>query len=585
MALDGVYLRYLCREIRQDIIGSRVEKIYQPNKDEIVLSLRNVRGANKLLLSARANNPRINLTEHIPENPKVPPMLCMLFRKKLSGSKLVDVRQPNLERIVFLDFDAFNDFGDPVTLTLAIEIMGKYSNVILMDGDGMVIDALKRVDRSMSSQRLVLPNQKYAMPPQQDKMNILTGNEVDLSEQIIEHFRHFSADMKLSKALLNTVQGISPMICRELEFLTGKGKELTVGFVQGEYQKRLSFFLGRMIAQIQNLEGTPCIIIVDGKPKDFSFMDITCYGALSEIKRYASFSGLLDDFYRERDTIERMKSRTQDLNRFLVTTVERLSRKINSQRVELQQCADRDELRMKGDLLQANLYRMEKGMSAITVDNYYDDNQPLTIALNPSLSPSQNTQKYYKSYRKAKTAEQILAVQIEKAQSELEYIETVIESLNRATSERELAEIRQELTEQGYLKPPKGKVKKNSPLPPLQFTLSNNMTLLVGRNNKQNDKLTLKTADKNDIWLHTKNIHGTHAIIVTNGKAVDDSIIIEASQITAYYSKARNSSQVPVDYTQVRNVSKPSGAKPGMVIYVKNKTVYVTPRLPEKALT
>ena len=576
MAFDGGYLRYICNEINTIAVNSRVEKVYQPNKDEIVLGLRGMNGANKLLLSSRANSPRINFTSYAPENPKVPPMLCMLFRKKLCGAKLVQARQPDMERIIFLDFDATNELGDRILLTLAVEIMGKYSNVIFIDSEGFIIDALKRVDVSMSSQRLVLPGLKYDLPPAQDKINILESTAQD----IVEKLENISVDTKLSKALLNTIQGVSPVVCREIEFLTGKGADVTTAMINGECKKRLLFFLNRMITQLNEYSGIPCMAVVNGKPLDFSFMDITQYGDVASLKRSDSFSSLLDEFFTERDTIERMRVKSQDLHRLLSSTTERLSRKINSQSAELAQCEDREPLRIKGDLLQANLYRIEKGANSVTVENFYDDNKPITIELNPALTATQNSQRYYKNYRKAKTAEQVLRVQIEKAKEELEYIDTVAESLSRATSEGELAEIRAELAEQGYIKASRLKQKKLSALPPVKFTSSTGFTILVGRNNKQNDKLTLKTASKNDIWLHTKNIHGTHAIIVTNGKEPDEQTIIEAAQIAAYHSKARNSSQVPVDYTLVKNVSKPSGAKPGMVIYVKNKTVYVTPKLP-----
>lgn len=577
MALDGGYLRHICNEINENALNCRVEKVYQPNKDEIILGLRGLNGASKLLLSARANSPRINFTKYAPENPKVPPMLCMLFRKRLCGAKLINARQEAMERIIFLDFDATNELADHVNLTLAVEIMGKYSNVIFIDENGDIIDALKRVDISMSSQRLVLPGLKYSMPPAQDKMNILEAS----AEDVLARIENITVDTKLSKALLNTIQGVSPVICREIEYLTGRGNDITTDSLTNEYKKRLLFFLNRMITQLKEHSGTPCMAVVNGKPMDFAFMDITQYGEAAVIKRSESFSSLLDDFFNERDTAERMKVKSQDLHRLLANTTERLSRKINSQSAELAQCTDREPLRIMGDLLQANLYRIEKGANSVTVENYYDNNSPITIPLNPALTATQNSQKYYKNYRKAKTAEQVLKVQIEKAKEELEYIDTVIEALNRATTEGELAEIRAELTEQGYVKAPRGKQKKAASLPPLKFTSSTGFTILVGRNNKQNDKLTLKTASKNDIWLHTKDIHGTHTIILTEGKEVDSTTLQEAAQLAAYHSKARNSAQVPVDYTLVKNVSKPSGAKPGMVIYVKNKTLYVTPQLIE----
>lgn len=575
MALDGGYLRHICKEINDNAVNCRVEKVYQPNKDEIILSLRGLNGASKLLLSARANSPRINLTSYAPENPKVPPMLCMLFRKRLCGARLINARQEAMERIIFLEFDAANDLGDHIQLTLAVEIMGKYSNVIFIDENGFIIDALKRVDVSMSSQRLVLPGLKYSMPPAQDKINILECSPQD----ILDRLQAITVDTRLSKALLNTIQGFSPVICRELEYLTGKGADLTTGSLTQEHKKRLLFFLERTAAQLQQCSGTPCMVVVNRKPMEFGFIDITQYGDTAQVKREESFSALLDSFFNERDTAERMKAKSQDLHRLLTNTLERLSRKINSQTAELSTSVDREELRIKGDLLQANLYRIEKGASRVTVENYYDNNSPITIALNPAISATQNSQQYYKKYRKAKTAEQVLRVQIEKAKEDLEYIETVLEELGRATTEAELTEIRAELVEQGYAKAPRGKQKKTASLPPLKFISSNGFTILVGRNNKQNDKLTLKTASKNDIWLHTKNIHGTHAIILTEGKEVDQATLTEAAQLAAYHSRARNSSQVPVDYTQVRNVSKPSGAKPGMVIYVKNKTLYVTPQL------
>lgn len=578
MALDGGFLRNICNEINQNSIGDRVEKVYQPNKDEIILGLRGLNGVSKLLMSARANSPRINFTNNAPENPKVPPMLCMLFRKRLCGAKLIEARQPQMERILFLDFDATNELGDHIKLTLAVEIMGKHSNVIFIDENGNIIDALKRVDISMSSQRLVLPGMKYSLPPAQDKLNILEAS----AEDIVTRLENITIDTRLNKALLNTIQGLSPIVCREIEFLTGKGTDVSTGRLTDDLKKRLLFFLNRMKTELTSHSCTPKIIVVNGKPMDFAFMDITQYGDVATVKKANSFSMLLDDFYTERDTIERMRAKSQDLHRLLNNYVERLSRKINTQISELSQCADREPLRIKGDLIQANLYRIEKGCSKITVENFYDNNNPITINLDPALTATQNSQKYYKSYRKAKTAEQILKVQIEKAKEDLEYIDTVIESLNRATTEAELGEIRAELAEEGYLKQPKGKQKKQSALPPIKFISSTGFTILVGRNNKQNDKLTLKTASKTDIWLHTKDIHGTHTIIVTEGKKVDDTTILEAAQITAYHSKAKNSSQVPVDYTLVKNVSKPSGAKPGMVIYVKNKTVYVTPCLPQQ---
>lgn len=579
MALDGMFLHHIKKELEDTLMGFRVEKIYQPGKEEIVLSMRGQGGAHKLLMSAKASSPRVHLTAYAPENPQTPPMLCMLLRKRLTGAKLRAIRQPQLERMLSFDFDATDELGDRVQLTLTIEIMGKYSNVILTGGDGLIIDALKRVDMTMSSQRLVLPGIPYEMPPAQDKPCLLDTPVQD----VLGRLEHLEKDIALNKALLQNIQGVSPIVCRELEHLTGRGAELSALTMTPEHKQRLSFFLDRLSGTVSSASGAPYMVSeLKGKPLDFSFTDIVQYGTAALIKRYDSFSALLDSFYFERDRADRMKNKAQDLLKLLSNASDRLARKINTQQAELSKCADREPLRVSGDLIQANLYRIEKGAPFADLENFYQEGSPqIRIKLNPALSATQNAQKYYKAYSKAKTAEQVLAVQLEKAQEELLYIDTVFDALSRAVTERELTEIRDELTEQGYLKKARGRQKTNAALAPLTFTSSEGFTVLVGRNNRQNDKLTLKTANNNDIWFHTKNIPGSHTIIVTNGKTPGEQTILEAAQLAAYHSRAKDSAQVPVDYTQVRYVSKPQGAKPGMVIYKNNKTLYVTPCLPE----
>lgn len=579
MALDGMFLHHIKKELEDTLMGFRVEKIYQPGKEEIVLSMRGQGGAHKLLMSAKASSPRVHLTAYAPENPQTPPMLCMLLRKRLTGAKLRAIRQPQLERMLSFDFDATDELGDRVQLTLTIEIMGKYSNVILTGGDGLIIDALKRVDMTMSSQRLVLPGIPYEMPPAQDKPCLLDTPVQD----VLGRLEHLEKDIALNKALLQNIQGVSPIVCRELEHLTGRGAELSALTMTPEHKQRLSFFLDRLSGTVSSASGAPYMVSeLKGKPLDFSFTDIVQYGTAALIKRYDSFSALLDSFYFERDRADRMKNKAQDLLKLLSNASDRLARKINTQQAELSKCADREPLRVSGDLIQANLYRIEKGAPFADLENFYEEGSPqIRIKLNPALSATQNAQKYYKAYSKAKTAEQVLAVQLEKAQEELLYIDTVFDALSRAVTERELTEIRDELTEQGYLKKARGRQKTNAALAPLTFTSSEGFTVLVGRNNRQNDKLTLKTANNNDIWFHTKNIPGSHTIIVTDGKTPGEQTILEAAQLAAYHSRAKDSAQVPVDYTQVRYVSKPQGAKPGMVIYKNNKTLYVTPCLPE----
>ena len=576
MALDGGFLRHLKQELEGKLLGARVDKIHQPNREELVVAFRTRESAYKVLFSARANSARVHFTAIPLENPKQPPMLCMLLRKKLQGAKLVAIRQPELERLLHFDFDAINELGDHVTLTLTMEIMGRYSNIILSDENDKIVDALKRVDAEMSSQRLVLPGLTYHLPPPQNKLCPLTSTQ----QQVVEALRSLPRDMELSKGLLAVLQGVSPIVCREIQHRVGRGRELTVKTMDEEQWFRTGFFFQQLKETLTEVSGSPYMAVnLQKKPMDFSFLEIRQYGTSAIVKQGESFSALLDEFYRERDQQERMRVREQDLLRLLSTHSERLSRKINAQRGELEQCAERDTLRIAGDLISANMYAIAKGAVSVDLPNFYEETQPLVhIKLDPALTPSQNAQKYYKEYRKAKTAEEKLTEQIDLAGKELEYLESVLDALARAETERDLSEIRGELMEQGYLRVPRSKREKLASVSaPMRFTTSDGFTVLVGRNNRQNDRLTLKTANNNDIWFHTKNIPGSHTVLVTEGKEPTETAMVEAAQLAAQHSRAKDSAQVPVDYTQIRYVSKPQGAKPGMVIYVNYKTIYVTP--------
>ncbi len=583
MALDGVFLRHLKEEIGTSLLGTRVDRVFQPNRDELILAFRGFSAAYKLLISARANSARVNLTTIPVENPQRPPMLCMLLRKKLQGAKLLEITQPDLERALMLKFDSVNELGDHVELTLAVEIMGRYSNIILVDENGKIIDALKRVDAEMSSERLVLPGLLYRLPPPQDKLSMLTCTV----EEIMARIDALPRDMELSKALMSVLQGISPIIAREVENSAGLGHEVYVKSMTPPQRRRTEMYVATLMETAKNVSGTPHIVIdPQNKPKDFAFMDIRQYGSAMTVSEKKSFSEMLDAFYAERDQIERMRVKSQDLLRLLANHADRLSRKIANQQAELSACAERDTLRIKGDLLSANMYAIQKGETSVKLQNFYDENlAELEIALDPALTPQQNAQKYYKNYRKAKTAEEKLTEQIGLAQTELTYIDSVFESLALAENERDLNEIRAELAEQGYVRRREGKKNQKQPAlsAPLKFKTSDGFTVLVGRNNRQNDKLTMKDANNNDIWFHTKNIPGSHTVLVTDGKAPTETAMEEAAVLAAQHSRAKDSAQVPVDYTQIRYVSKPQGAKPGMVIYVQYKTVYVDPTTESKA--
>lgn len=562
MAFDGMMMTMVKKELNAALKGARVSQIYQPARDELVFAFRAFDGTRKLLIRL-SDAPRVHLSACSIENPPVPPMMCMLLRKRLCGARLSDVTQPKNERVLCLCFEALSEIGDRENLRLYIEVMGRYSNAILVDGEGRVVDSIRRIDFSQSEERVLLPKMSYELPAMQDKLCV----EECSTREICERIRSLGGD---DKAVLSAVQGISPIAARELCCRAAStGMEEQIDALRG------------MIAAGKAEPTMVCR--ADGSPMDFCFMEVRQYGDTLPVRRFDTYGELLDAFYGERDRLARMKAKSADLNRLLANAVDRLSRKINLQKADLKKSADREELRIKGDLLQANLYRIPKGSSAVTVENYYaEDNAPITIALNPAISPAMNAQRFYKEYNKAKTREVMLTGQIAKASEEIAYLESVQDTLSRCESEAELSAVREELREQGYLRASKGAKRREKPLPPLEYSSTDGFCILVGRNNVQNDQLTLRFASKSDLWLHTKNIPGSHVIILAQGRAISDDAIREAAAIAAAHSKAKDSAQVPVDYAFVKYVSKPSGAKPGKVIYVNNKTVYVTPKEPNQ---
>ncbi|NMA80010.1 MAG: fibronectin/fibrinogen-binding protein [Clostridiales bacterium] len=576
MALDGAFLHCILNELGGGddcLIGARVDKIHQPSREEIVMTLR-TRGRNvKLLLSANASSARIHLTEIALENPKQPPMFCMLLRKHLSSGRLINIRQDGLERIAALDFECMNELGDIVTITLICEIMGRHSNIIIVDSNGRIIDAIKRINAEMSSVRQVLSGMQYSPPPRQDKANFLTDDEkrILLAIDIVRN-------EELSKALIKSLEGISPIFARECAFYVTGGQNIFKDDLTDERKAKLLEFLGESAKRVKDGPHYTVVVEESGKLKDFSFVDIRQYGGMMNTVRYNTASELLDEFYHERDRQNRMRQRSHDLLKLVTNTAERISRRVEAQRIELQESRNREYLKICGDLINANIYRLERGQTFAEVENFYQEDSPIMkIKLDPRLSPAGNAQKYYSDYRKADNAEKKLKELIASGEQELIYIDSVLEAITRTTGESELIEIREELAQQGYLRRSRKTSKMDKPLPPIKYKSSDGYEILVGRNNMQNHKLSLKIAKKHDIWLHTQDIHGAHVIIITNGDDVPMSTLEEAAMIAAFHSKARESAGVPVDYTYARYVKKPNGAKPGMVIFDNNKTLSVTP--------
>ncbi len=576
MALDGAFLRALSRELSEKLTDSRVDKIYQPQKEELVFCLRGKNGVQKLLFSARVQSPRVHLTENVPENPASPPMLCMLLRKHLQGAKLVAVRQMGFERVLFFDFATRNEMGDPVTMTMACEMMGRNSNLVLFHAESKkIVDAVRRVDFETSETRPVLPGASYVPPP------VMAG-KLDVGETqmpaVIDRLKAMS-DGALCDVLLSATQGLSPLLCREAAVQATGNVDTPVSFLTDEQWEKLAAFLEKVRNTALFGNSHPYLLYKpDGTPLEFSFLPVTQYGLSATGRELASLSALLDGFYAERDEAERHRVASRDLTKLLNQNRERIARKIARQREELAASEKREEKRLFGDLINANLGSIPKGASSAEVINYYDEAcAPIRIPLDPAKSPAQNAQKYYKDYRKAQTAAVILQEQITAGEEEQLYLETVADALSRAASTREIAELREELSSGGYIRLPRSKQKSPAALPPMEFISSDGFTIYVGRNNRQNDLLTLKTARGRDVWLHVKNIPGSHVIVVCNGQPLPDRTVTEAATLAAFYSKAQKSAQVPVDFTEVRYVRKPAGAKPGRVIYDHQQTVYVTP--------
>jgi len=550
MPFDGIFMSNMCRELSA-AIGSRVEKIYQPTRDDIVVCLGN-RGFNKkLLISISGVGPRIQFTNYSFENPATPPMFCMLMRKHFTNARLEEICQNGLDRVVSFKFSGYNELGDLVELIIVAELLGRKSNIIITC-DGKIIDAIRRSDPQAEG-RLILPGAKYELPEPQPKLNITACSNEDIISSIGN-----APDLKYYDVL----DGVSPLVSREVEHIANNCG--------------ISYALDTLRSAACN--GTPYMLYKGTNSFDYTFMKIKQYGEDVTYIQFECFSELLDSFYSARQKDDDIRRRTQELRKFVNALVERTARRIEKQKGELSRCADMDNLRIFGELIKANLYAITSGATFVELPNYYDPECAMVrVPLKPELSASQNAQRYFKEYRKANTAKDMLTNLIAKGQNELVYLGSVIDELSRAQNRQELAEIRAELVEQGYIRVSgKSKQKSSKPLPPILFKSTDGFEIFVGRNNRQNDLLT-KSAQKNDIWLHTKGIHGTHTIIASSGREVPEDTIIQAAVICAYHSDGKDSSSVPVDYCPVRNVKKPNGAAPGMVIYDNYSTVFVTP--------
>ncbi len=624
MALDGLVIHSIVDELHKKLLGGKIDKVYQPENDEIVLHIRNNKENFKIVLSCSASNPRVYLaSDYKKENPINAPMFCMLFRKYIQGGNIVNVSQVDFERIIKISVESFDELKEKTTKDIIIEIMGRHSNIILThSSNNKIIDSAKRIPTSVSRVRQILPGQTYVLPPKQDKLNPI--NEISLNT-FVDTLSSF--DGPIFKAIYSKFLGISSVIAKEICFRANIDENLLVSEISSDdiskiyrefhnlfkYIKdniynpcmvidtsidkvldfsciNLSLFsnlsiinddsISKILENIKDNIYNPCMVIDTSIDKvlDFSCINLSLFSNLSIIND-DSISKILENYYATKDIKDRIHQRSSDLRKSISIKLDRLYNKLNKQEKELIESENADIYKIKGELITSYIYMIEKGMESVEVANFYDpEYKNIKISLNTNFTPSENAQKYFKKYNKLKTAKKEITSQMEITKEEIDYLENIMLSIENCENLAELMDIREELGKVGYIRS-KNNSKKETKLTtkPHEFVSSNGFKILVGKNNKQNDHLTLKVASNEDIWMHTKNIPGSHVIIKTEGKEVPDETIFEGAMLAAFFSKSKMSSQVPVDYTKKKNVKKPNGAKPGMVIYDTNNTIYVTP--------
>lgn len=576
MAFDAGLLYAVVSEINEMCREGKVERICQPTKDEIDIILHKGKESRILVISASSNAPRVALSSESKENPIVAPMFCMLMRKHLSGAKLERCEIVGFDRVAKFVFSAYDEMGFQCEKTVVAEIMGRCSNIIFVSSDNKVISAIKPVDFSVSSKRQVLPGMKYELPPTQDKINPLECDR-DKFFKIMTDARDLAAD----KAIQSRFFGVSTQAAREIVYRACADITATAGNVA----KSLSCALYEWFSSLKEGRVTPTIAFSKDKtPLEYSYQDITYMGDAVERKHYGSFADMLDAFYAERERAERIARSGADISAIINHALSRLTKKIEKQTIELAESERKEEYKRYGDLITANIYAMRRGMESFSCTDYYSsDCATVDIPLDKRLTPSQNAQKMYRLYNKAKNTQKYVTEQIKEARSELEYLLGVKSFLSNAVCENDLSEIREELFSSGYgkrIKATASQKNKKKKMPLTEYTTSGGYRLLCGRNNLQNEYITFKVADKGDLWFHVKGKAGSHVVLICNGEEPSEKDYTEASEIAAYYSTAERGTMTEVDYTRVKNLKKPASAKPGYVIYHTNYSAYVMPKLP-----
>ncbi len=575
LSYDGIILDNVKNELENLISNARIEKVYQPEADELTILLRSTSNNYKLLLSANSKYPRVHLTSSNKNNPDNAPLFCMMLRKHLSGGKIIKFNQPEFERILEIYIEVLDEYRDLVVKKLVIEIMGKHSNIILTDENDVIIDSIKHIPETVSSIRTVLPKIPYVYPPSQNKLNPTKVT----SEMFINFIKIADNSLTVAKFLTSSFTGLSPLVIEEICYLAKVESTSVLQVLSHSQIEALchSFFAIVSFVKVKNYSN---FIFYDTKRNPIDFYSVPLSSKSDyNIIHFESASVMLDKYYSEKDNSDRLKQRYSDIKKLIENHLDRAQKKKILQLKSLDDTKGADAYKLKGDLVLSYIYMIKKGMTEIDVQNFYSENsENVKLVLDKDLTPSENAQRFFSRYNKMKRTETAVTQQLEEVNSEIIYLESLLTSLESVESEADISEIKEELYEGKYIRRPRDKSKKkNAKSDPLHYVSSDGFNIYVGKNNYQNDYLTMKFAKPNDMWFHTKDIPGSHVLVVCENKEIPDTTLYEAAMLAAYNSKAKQGSNIPVDYTEKRNVKKPNGSKPGFVIYLTNKTKFVTP--------
>jgi predicted ribosome quality control (RQC) complex YloA/Tae2 family protein len=574
MALDGISIHALVHEFNETFLNGKINKISQPEKEELLITINTQNGNKRLLISANASLPFMYITDENKTAPAQAPGFCMLLRKHIGAGRIIEISQMGMERAVRFKIQHLNEMGDITYKYLYIEIMGKHSNIIFCNEDNMILDSIKHIPSSVSSVREVLPGRDYFIPTQEGKTNPLDSSEDTFKSVALKRSE------SVFKALMSSYIGISPTIANEICFRAGIDSDASCASLFDEHKEKLWSSFSGLMDDIRNNNYTYNIIVdaANGKPLEYAPVTLTMYQDM-ESKSFDTMSQVLIEFYAKRNQYTNIRQKSADLRKIINNHIERASKKLDLQLKQQKDTEKRDKYKIYGEMLHTYGYEAKPNDKSITVINYYD-NKELTIPLDPDLSATENAKKYFDKYAKLKRTAEALNIYIEQSKQELELLQSIEAALNIAENETDLAEIRRELSDHGFIKKHSGnkkeKIKKSKPL---HFVDDNGFDIYVGKNNYQNDELTFKFATGNDWWFHTKKIHGSHVIVKTNGKELPDSTYEYAAELAAYYSSGRDSQKVEIDYLQKKNVKKPASAVAGFVVYYTNYSLMATPTL------